>query len=225
MADAATHSITCPNCGAVNAPSTRICASCGVDMVRYTEVMPQIQELKGDYATEQQTRLAEDATTTLVDESERGRHILKVQLRSAFLIAAVCLVLAGVGAAWYAHQQQLRRQRLAHQYEKARVCLENEDYICALEHLDGLLRAEPDYPEAQGALAEARYKLAQHYVEAKQWRQAVTTLEVLLDDYPYHVRALSLLETTYNLWMEDAVREKDWVTVVRLRLMRGTYTR
>lgn len=210
------HDVLCPSCRAVNPPYARICVSCGVDMTRFSEVLPQIRALQDDHAAAHQTRLAEDVAMTMAGESAKGRRLLGFQVRSALFIAALLLLFAVIGTAWYARQQQLRRQRLAMQYEKATTCFDNGDYLCALENLDVLLRAEPDYPNAQSSLDAARYALAEQYVQAKQWERAVKTLETLLKDNPYHVQALSVLENTYTLWIEDAVRQKDWWLVMKL---------
>jgi tetratricopeptide (TPR) repeat protein len=206
----------CPSCRAVNPPYARICISCGVDMARFSEVLPQIRELQDDHAAAHQARLVEDAATAVADESVKGRQSLGLQLRSALFIAALLLVFATIGTAWYARQQQLRRQRLAIQYEKATVCLTTGDYLCALENLDALLRAEPNYPNAQSSLDAARYHIAERYMQTRQWQKAVEMLETLLKDNPYHVQALNLLDRTYTLWIEDAARRKDWWTVIKL---------
>jgi tetratricopeptide (TPR) repeat protein len=215
------NSVICPSCQAVNPPYARICTSCGVDMVRYAEALPQIRELQDDQAAEHQARLVEDAATVVEDESNKGRRSLGLQVRLLLFIAALLLVFAVMGTAWYARQQQHRRQRLAMQYAKATTCLENGDYLCALENLDALLRAEPDYPDVQRSLDIARYELAKQYIETGQWEMAVSTLEALLKGNPYDIQALNLLEMTYTLWIEDAVRQKDWWTVMRLTKQRA----
>jgi predicted Zn-dependent protease len=185
-------------------------------MTRFSEVLPQIRALQDEHAAAHQTRLTEDVALTVAGESARGRQSLGFQVRAALAIAAALLLFATIGTAWYARQQQLRRQRLAMQYEKATACLDNGDYLCALENLDALLRAEPDYPNAQSSLDATRYALAERYVQIRQWEKATTTLETLLEDNPYHIQALSLLENTYTLWIEDAVRQKDWWLAMKL---------
>ncbi len=212
----AANNTLCPSCRAVNPPFARICTSCGVDMMRYSEVLPQIRALQDDHAAAHQARLVEDVTTVVADGSVKGRQSLELQLRSVLFIAALLLVFVVIGTAWYARQQQLRRQRLAEQYKKATACLTTGDYLCALENLDALLRAEPDYPNAQSSLDAARYALAEQYVQAQQWQRAVTTLETLLEDNPYHVQALNLRKTVYTRWIEEAMLQKDWWTVLKL---------
>ena len=166
-------------------------------MARFSEVLPQIRELQDDHAAAHQARLVEDAATQWRMRASRP-SISGIAVVVSF-IAALLRVFAAIGTAWYARQQQLRRQRLAIQYEKATVCLTAGDYLCALENLDALLRAEPNYPNAQSSLDAARYHIAERYVQARQWQKAVEMLETLLKDNPYHVQALNLLEKTYTM--------------------------
>lgn len=207
------NTLLCPNCGALNSPKALVCISCGVSLVDFRAALPRIHNLQDEQAAAHWEQLQDDASSAIAGEVTKGRKQLSLQLRVALIVAAALAILVVIGTAWYAHLQHLRQERLAAQYDVAVTCLENSDYLCARDGFEALLREEPYYDDAQDWLNEARYGLSRQYVRAGQWESAIAELDVLLKDKPSDERALTLLKETYDRWAQDALGQKDWLTM------------
>lgn len=212
--------LSCPNCRALNAPGALVCTSCGINLAGYRTALPRIEALKHERASAQQEQIREDTTALLAEERGRAATRLKTQIKIALSVAAGLAVLILIMSAIYARQQQLRRVRLAAQYEQATGCLSRQDYLCARDTLEALLQEEANYPEAQARLSEARLGLAGQYFSTGQWQAAVDELDILLEANPGDAQALALLQQTYDRWILDAWSRGDIIQVFRLQLQR-----
>lgn len=213
-------SLTCPNCRAINPPNTVVCRSCGIHLSAYRESQARLIEHKRDSTADHEAQLEASTSEAIVSGLARGRRQLALQLRIVFGAAAILLVVIAITIALYAQAQKQRREQLALQYQSAVSCMRRSDYLCARDGLAALLQEEPTYPEAAPQLRDARYELAQQYLQAGQWQPALDELDTLLRDDPADVRALALTKDLFNRWYKDAVGRGDWVIALRVELQR-----
>lgn len=205
---------TCPNCQAFNPPGSVVCSACGVNLIRFHAAQERLHETLDKEATAHLLQLSEEAKEAVTAGVARGRVQTKQLLKGLLLVLVVLALAVAVAAAFYGHQRQLRRERLAQDYEAAVACLSSGDYVCARDGFAALLRTEPGYRDAQARLNEARYQLAWQLSREGAWTAALKEVNRLLEDKPDGARALALEDEIYSLWLEDAREKGHWLTVI-----------
>lgn len=211
--------IVCPNCRASNAPGTIICTACGVGLERFHKLQQALQEQFEEETAEHQQQLEDKELVAAIGSAVQARGQTRKLLKWLLIVSLALAVVASAVAAFYARQMQLRRQRLAHDYETATICMKQGDYLCARDTLTALLRAEPGYRDAQDQLKEARYYLAWQLADQGAWSAALSELDHLLKETPDDPRILAAQDEIYSRWLEDAREKGHWLTVLKI-LMR-----
>lgn len=200
----------CPNCSAFIPDGALLCRSCGIDFAAFQALQPLRQAQPAAPASDAPVRAA----------LEQTRRRLTRQVRALLALAALVLVLALALAALYAEGQRQRRARIDGLYQQAQVCSARQDYGCAFDTLDQVLREEPSYPGAARLRGDTRLGLARQQAQAGQWAATVEQLDALLAEQPARAEALALLRSTYDRWLDDALGRGDLATALRVGLQR-----
>jgi hypothetical protein len=212
--------LVCGNCHAPNPANAVVCASCGVNLAAFPAALDRIRQLEQTRAAEYAAALSATAASRRDREASASRRRLRYQL-AGLLGAAIIGLLLALGAL-HLHQAQQRAQaeRLAAADQRAQACLDAGQYLCARDGFLALTREQADYPGAQAALVQARDGLAAQYETAGQWQKALAELDAVLDRTPGDPATVALEQDLFSRWMADAAGRGDYVTVVRVGLLR-----
>ena len=203
--------LICPNCQSLNFPYAVICPSCGIKIEDFRAAMPRLQQLKETKAASQREKLENEKVIQIEEETTKGRKTFRKLL--LFLTSGIFLagLIVSVGAILYASRVKQTQEEFKAQYEASLICLENENYLCARDGFQTLIVSGDDFFNLQEYLNQAQFGLAKQYYETGQWEEAVTELDLLLQNDPSNKEAVSLLKISYDRWINQLGIEGKWL--------------
>ncbi len=216
----AVPNFVCPNCRALNQPNIRVCISCGADQVVFRAAQAQLQTLQADHAHTHEAELQATASETVEYGVAEGRRKFASQFRWLLAMAAVCAILIVAGTAYHGYQLQLRRERLGVAFIEAKLCLQRAAFVCARDGFAVLVAEEPDYPQAQQSLRDARLGLAREHVLAARWEAAIVELDAVIEHDPHDEQARVTMKDVYDRWYKDALGRGEFITALSVKLQR-----
>jgi Tfp pilus assembly protein PilF len=210
-----TGAVQCPHCGALNHPNAVVCVGCGVHLDTYAEVRERFdeqQEIKGKERREKLLLAASEAGQKDVRDSQ---HMMAKSLKfaGAGLLCLAVIVLAA--AALLGSLERQRRERTQANFDNGLACMAEENFLCARDAFQDVLRQNHEYPEAVEKLAEARIGLAKTYVATGQFNQALTELDTLLSEHPDDPRVLSWAVELHIQVAEEYADSKQWQRAIQ----------
>ena len=180
-------------------------------MEDFRAAMPRLEQLKTKNAIWHREKLEDEKALKIQDEVQKSRQ----GFRKLILLLLLCVLVFGailsVFTFFYANRVRQTRDELQAQYDSSLACLKAQQYLCARDGFQKLLTSGEDFPDLADNLNLAQFGLAQQYFDSGQWESAVKELKILLQNDPGNKKAVGMLRTSYDRWIEQLGLEGKWI--------------